>query len=63
MTFHATKLRIRELAQALQVDPSDVIAICILLDIPASSPLTSLTIEQCKKITDYYEKYDKIKID
>ncbi len=55
MTFHTAKLRVKELADALNVDESDIIATCAILKIPASSPLTSLSIEQCKKISDFYE--------
>jgi len=56
MTFNPIKLRVRELALALNVDTDDVISVCMILDIQASSPLTSLSIEQCKKVTDYFEK-------
>lgn len=56
MTFHTAKLRIKELADALNVDCADVIATCIILKIPATSPLTSLSIEDCKKITQFYDK-------
>ncbi len=53
MTFHTAKLRVKELAGELGVDSSEIIASCILLNIPASSPLSSLSIEQCKKIIEY----------
>ncbi len=56
MNFHTARLRVKELAEALNIDSSDVIASCIILKIPASSPLTSLSIEQCKRVTDFYEK-------
>ena len=56
MTFHTAKLRIKELADALNVDCADVIATCIILKISATSPLTSLSIEDCKKITQFYDK-------
>ncbi len=56
MIFHTPKLRVKELAEALKVDCSEVIATCTILRIPASSPLTSLSIEQCKKVTEFYEK-------
>ena len=56
MTFHLSRLRVKELAQALDVDYSEIIASCTLLNIPASSPLTSLTIDQCKKIISHFEK-------
>ena len=53
MTFHIAKLRVKELAKAIGVDPPEIIATCILLKIPASSPLSILSIEQCKEIIDY----------
>ena len=52
MNFNAPKLRVKELAKELGIDSSEIIASCILLKIPATSPLSSLTIEQCKKIID-----------
>ena len=55
MIFHTAKLRVKELAEALNIDIADVIATCIILKIPASSPLSSLSIEQCKRITEFYE--------
>ena len=55
MTFKATKLRVKELADAIGVDSSEIIATCILLNIPASSPLTSLSIEECKRIINDFE--------
>jgi len=56
MVFYKAKLRVKELAEALKVETSDIIAICILLKIPASSPISSLSIDQCKEIIDYLEK-------
>ena len=55
MSFQITKLRVKELAKALKVDTSEIIATCILLKIPASSPLSSLTLEQCKEIINHFE--------
>ena len=55
MVFYSTKLRVKELAEALALDSADVIATCMLLKIPASSPLSSLSLEQCKQIIDYLE--------
>ncbi len=46
MNFKVARLRVKELAEALSVDSAEVIATCTLLKIPASSPLTSLTVEQ-----------------
>ncbi len=56
MTFNVARLRVKELAEALSVDSPEVIAICTLLKIPASSPLSSLSLEQSKEIIDYIEK-------
>ena len=56
MTFNVAKLRVKELAEALSVDSPEIIATCILLKIPASSPLSSLSLEQSKEIIDYIEK-------
>ena len=56
MTFNVARLRVKELAKALNVDSSEIISICILLKIPASSPLSSLSVEQSKEIIDYIQK-------
>ena len=56
MNFHIARLRVKELAEALSVDSPDIIATCTILKIPASSPLSSLSVEQSKKIIDYIQK-------
>tara|TARA_Y100001968_G_C18918674_1_gene508725 strand:+ start:314 stop:499 length:186 start_codon:yes stop_codon:yes gene_type:complete len=56
MIFNVARLRVKELAELLKVDCPEIIATCILLKIPASSPLSSLSVEQSKKIIDYIEK-------
>ena len=56
MTFNVARLRVKELAEALSVDPPEIIATCTLLKIPASSPLSSLSIEQSKEIIDYIQR-------
>ena len=56
MVFHKAKLRVKELAEELKVDWPEIISICILLKIPASSSISSLSIEQCKEIIKYFEK-------
>ena len=56
MVFHVAKLRVKELANELEVDYPEIIAICTLLKIPASSPLSILSIDQCKEIIDYLEQ-------
>ncbi len=50
------KLRVKELAEVLSVDSPEIIATCIILKIPATSPLTSLSVEQCKSIIDYIQR-------
>tara|TARA_Y100001968_G_scaffold318526_1_gene348852 strand:+ start:1144 stop:1314 length:171 start_codon:yes stop_codon:yes gene_type:complete len=55
MGFHRAKLRVKELSEALQVDSSDIISACVILKIPASSTLSTLSIEQCKEIIDYIQ--------
>ena len=55
MVFHTAKLRVKELSKALGVESQEIIATCILLRIPASSPLSILSIDQCKEIVDYIE--------
>ena len=59
MTFHKAKLRVRELADALSVDTNEIVSTCTLLKIPASSPLSSLSVEDCKKIIDYLKNEEK----
>ena len=56
MIFNMARLRVKELAEALGVDSPEIIATCALLKIPASSPLTSLSIEQSKEIIDYIQQ-------
>ena len=56
MIFNVARLRVKELAEALNIDSTEVIATCIILNIPASSPLSSLSVEQSKEIIDYLEK-------
>ena len=56
MIFNVARLRVKELAGALNVSSEDIIATCILLKIPASSPISSLSIEQCKLIIDFIQK-------
>ena len=51
-------LRVLELSEALKVDISDLLAICVILKIKATSRLSMLSFEECKSITLYYE--DKI---
>ena len=48
-------LRVRELSEAINVNSSDLLAVCAILKIKATSRLSMLSFEECKKITDYYE--------
>tara|TARA_B100000575_G_C22884465_1_gene515088 strand:- start:56 stop:226 length:171 start_codon:yes stop_codon:yes gene_type:complete len=52
-------LRVLELAKALEADHSDILAICAVLNLTATSRLSILSFEDCKKITDYYESKNK----
>ena len=56
MVFNVAKLRVKELAKLLSVDSPEIIATCTLLKIPASSPLSSLSVEQSKEIINYIQK-------
>ena len=48
-------LRILELSEALNVDSSDLLAVCAILKIKATSRLSMISFAECKKLTDYYE--------
>ena len=48
-------LRVLELSDALNVDNSDLLAVCAILNVKATSRLSMLSFDECKKITDYYE--------
>ena len=56
MVFHSAKLRVKELGEVLSVEYPEIIAVCVILKIPASSPLSSLSVAQCKEIIDYLKK-------
>ena len=49
-------LRVIELSEALNVDSSDLLAVCVILKFNASSRLSMLSFEECKVISDYYER-------
>ena len=51
-------LRVLELSEALNVNSADLLAVCAILKIRATTRLSMLSFEECKKITVYYE--DKI---
>ena len=44
-------LRVIELSEALNVDSDDLLAVCAILKIKATSRLSLLSFEQCKNIT------------
>ena len=48
-------LSVLELSEALNVDIAYLLAVCAILQIKATSRLSMLSFEECKKITDYYE--------
>ena len=48
-------LRVLELSEALNVDSSDLLAVCAILKIKATSRLSVLSFDDCKKINDFYE--------
>ena len=48
-------LRVLELSEALNVDNADLLAVCAILNIKATSRLSMLSFDECKQITDYYE--------
>ena len=49
-------LRILELSEALGIDISELLAVCAILELKASSRLSILSFEECKIISDYFEK-------
>jgi len=48
-------LRVLELSEALNIDISDLLAVCAILKLKATSRLSMLSFEECKKISDYFE--------
>ena len=61
MIFNVARLRVKELAEALSVDSPEIIAACTILKIPASSPLSSLSVDQSKDIIDFIQKTNTVK--
>tara|TARA_B100000900_G_scaffold388137_1_gene379925 strand:- start:1236 stop:1403 length:168 start_codon:yes stop_codon:yes gene_type:complete len=49
-------LRVLELAEALDIGTSDILAVCAILKCNATSRLSMLSFEECKKISDYFER-------
>jgi len=52
-------LRVLELSEALNVDSIDILAVCTILKIKATSRLSILSFEECKKI---FEEYTQLAI-
>tara|TARA_B100000965_G_C19508026_1_gene720631 strand:+ start:380 stop:547 length:168 start_codon:yes stop_codon:yes gene_type:complete len=52
-------LRVIELAEAIGIETSDLLAVCAILKCKATSRLSMLSFEECKLISDYYEKNEK----
>ena len=48
-------LRVLELSEALNVEISDLLAVCAILKFKVTSRLSMLSFEECKKISDYYQ--------
>jgi len=49
-------LRVLELANALNAEVADVLAVCAILKFNSSTRLSMLTFDECKKISEYYEE-------
>ena len=49
-------IRVLELSEWIQKNTDDIIAICVLLDIPANSRISCLTDENAQKIINYYKE-------
>ena len=47
-------IRVLELAEQLKVGTDDLLAVCTLLEIPATSRISCLSPEHIKKLRDYY---------
>ena len=48
-------MRVLELAEDLKVEIADMIAVCIVLHIPANSRISCLTKDHIEQLVDYYE--------
>ena len=48
-------MRVLELSEALNIDSSELLAVCIILKVEASSRISMIPFEECKRITDYFE--------
>ena len=50
------KIRVLELAEQLKVGMDDLLGVCTLLEIPATSRISCLSPEHIKKLAIYYKK-------
>ena len=50
-------LRVLEISEALNVEISDILAICAILKFKATSRLSMLSFEECKRISDYFQEH------
>ena len=48
-------IRVLELAERLKVGTDDLLAVCTLLEIPATSRISCLNAEHIQKLTAYYK--------
>ena len=49
-------IRVLELAEQLKVGTDDLLAVCTLLEIPATSRISCLSPEYIKKLRTYYQE-------
>ena len=49
-------IRVLELAEQLKVGTDDLLAVCTLLEIPATSRISCLSSEHIKKLSAYYQE-------
>jgi len=49
-------IRVLELAEQLNIGTDDLLAVCTLLEIPATSRISCLSPEHIKKLTVYYQE-------
>ena len=52
-------IRVLELAEQLKVGTDDLLAVCTLLEIPATSMISCLNTEQVERLNDYYKEKSK----
>ena len=50
-------LRVLEMSEALNVEISDILAICAIFEFKATSRLSMLSFEECKRISEYFQEH------